>query len=84
MIKMGGFILCQTVSQLYVYNITQANIQPELIEACGDKLDYLKKNTKVFTAHGYWEQNGVHHCLFGEGIDCADAVARLWLAINKK
>lgn len=67
----------------------------ELIEACGDELNTLLKfdnfknpYTWVASTHSpcanYFEDFKEDNCLFGEGSTPEEAVAKLWLTINKK
>ncbi len=52
----------------------------ELIEACGDDFVRLRKSGSLWEAWGYFLKNGhdVH------ALTSTEAVARLWLALNKE
>lgn len=52
----------------------------ELIEACGDAFFALHKN---LTRDGYVAKTGILGEKKGEGKTTSEAVARLWLALNK-
>ncbi len=64
----------------------------ELIEACGDNLILLKRDTKDYwRATGYGDTKGlrfrgtvVYQDLVTNGSTTEEAVARLWLVLNKK
>ena|SRR3990167_10141623 len=58
----------------------------ELIETCGDKFDYLERGTKGgwFAYHENFGTTEEESCDdSGEGSTPKEAVARLWLALNK-
>jgi hypothetical protein len=56
----------------------------ELIEACGDDLSHIKKYNGYWWAvsHSKFDENGNN--FEEEDVDITVAVAKLWLAINKK
>lgn len=63
----------------------------ELIEACGDRFIELKKSTKLIQEkeiENCWRANGLmvepDDILSVEGGTPEEAVARLWLVLNKK
>lgn len=65
---------------------------PELIEACGESFSELHYNSEGANADLKWLASGfILSDIFPQGIDCLKhgstpeiAVARLWLALNKK
>ena len=54
----------------------------ELIEACGNKFSSLENWSANFVAIGYERQGGIEHK--GKGKTPEEAVANLWLELNKK
>ena len=60
--------------ELYIPNLE------ELLEACGDAFSSLNRFPHVWTCHGY----GKTSIEIKEGKTPTEAVARLWLALNKK
>lgn len=59
----------------------------ELIEACGDGFDGLMSQKRVSDSLGEWvamkdRYKSLDECFFGK--TPTEAVARLWLALNKK
>lgn len=77
-----------TPKGLYAYypdNFRQEAYSPtlsELIEACGEKFGMLRSplGQRKWTAQG----DGGESLVFTEGSTPEEAVARLWLALNKK
>lgn len=57
----------------------------ELIEACGDRLEHLRRcpevDTHIWWAYEVWKEEGV---ACGEGDTPEEAVAMLWLKLNPK
>lgn len=54
----------------------------ELIEACGERFDSLVLHEKIANDGGYWEATGDEY--FNDtGPTPEEAVARLWLSLNK-
>ncbi len=51
----------------------------ELIEACGDEFDFLH----MTPTRGSWACHSQSNEAFGAGSTPTEAVARLWLALNK-
>lgn len=56
----------------------------ELIEACGPKFKLLIKAPKNWEAHGFSSKNFGLPILIAEGKTPEEAVAKLWLELNKK
>ena len=59
----------------------------ELIEACGDEFGALSDHSGFLSTEGVkkkWCAHSRHHTSMGLGDTPEEAVARLWLALNKK
>lgn len=56
----------------------------ELIEACGDQFGRLEKIGQSWVAIGGWNTATAQWMLVQHSGDLTTAVARLWLALNKK
>lgn len=65
-------------SELEVSKLVSIPNLSELIEACGDDFGYLKR----YTADGVWEAGAFEG--EGDGQTPEEALARLWLDLNKK
>lgn len=57
----------------------------ELIEACGQKFSYLKRFDPMDKGKYHWEAySTLNTSLIGGGSTPEEALANLWLALNKK
>ncbi len=73
----GGHYPDQPVNEAPTFSPTLS----ELIEACGEKFDRLLKGIEW---SAYWDRGVEHPPLTGYGSTPEEAVANLWLALNKK